>query len=62
MVAFTLSLWWFRLLPSPQQQAVLAEHCQARFLRNLAVEQQEHWRQPDTPRATTSSAPNAIIR
>jgi putative transposase len=34
----------FRLLPSPEQAAVLAEHCRhARFVWNLAVEQQQHW-------------------
>ena len=34
----------FRLLPSPGQVAGLAEHCRhARFVWNLAVEQQQHW-------------------
>jgi putative transposase len=34
----------FRLLPSVEQAAALAEHCQhARFIWNLAVEQQQHW-------------------
>jgi putative transposase len=34
----------FRLLPSPEQAAVLVEHCRhARFVWNLAVEQQRHW-------------------
>ncbi len=34
----------FRLLPSPKQAAALAEHCRhARFVWNLAVEQQQHW-------------------
>ncbi|MGB8790571.1 MAG: transposase [Mycobacterium sp.] len=34
----------FRLLPSTEQAAVLAEHCRhARFVWNLAVEQQQHW-------------------
>jgi putative transposase len=34
----------FRLLPSLEQAAVLAEHCRhARFVWNLAVEQQRHW-------------------
>jgi putative transposase len=34
----------FRLLPSPEQAAALAEHCgHARFVWNLAVEQQQHW-------------------
>ncbi|MGO8938054.1 MAG: RNA-guided endonuclease InsQ/TnpB family protein, partial [Mycobacterium sp.] len=34
----------FRLLPSPEQAATLAEHCRhARFVWNLAVEQQRHW-------------------
>jgi putative transposase len=32
------------LLPSIEQAAVLAEHCRhARFVWNLAVEQQQHW-------------------
>jgi putative transposase len=32
------------LLPSPEQVAVLVEHCRhARFVWNLAVEQQQHW-------------------
>jgi transposase len=35
----------YRLTPSPQQRAVLAEHCaHARFVWNLAVEQQSWWR------------------
>ena len=39
----------FRLLPSPEQATVLAEHCRhARFVWNLAVEQQSHW-QPGRP-------------
>jgi len=34
----------FRLLPSPEQAAALPEHCRhARFVWNLAVEQQQHW-------------------
>jgi putative transposase len=34
----------FRLLPSPEQAGALAEHCRhARFVWNLAVEQQQHW-------------------
>ncbi|MGO9041099.1 MAG: RNA-guided endonuclease InsQ/TnpB family protein [Mycobacterium sp.] len=34
----------FRLLPSPEQAAALAKHCRhARFVWNLAVEQQRHW-------------------
>lgn len=34
----------FRLLPSPEQAAALAVHCRhARFVWNLAVEQQRHW-------------------
>ncbi|MGH3523990.1 MAG: RNA-guided endonuclease InsQ/TnpB family protein [Mycobacterium sp.] len=34
----------FRLLPTPAQQVVLLEHCQhARFVWNLAVEQQQFW-------------------
>jgi putative transposase len=32
------------LFPSPEQAAVLAEHCRhARFVRNLAAEQQQYW-------------------
>lgn len=34
----------FRLLPTPAQQVVLVEHCRhARFVWNLAVEQQQWW-------------------
>jgi putative transposase len=34
----------FRLLPNPTQATALAEHCRhARFVWNLAVEQQRHW-------------------
>ncbi|HWS93366.1 MAG TPA: helix-turn-helix domain-containing protein [Mycobacterium sp.] len=34
----------FRLLPSLEQAAALVEHCHhARFVWNLAVEQQRHW-------------------
>ena len=34
----------FRLFPIPEQAAGLAEHCRhARFVWNLAVEQQQHW-------------------
>jgi putative transposase len=36
----------FRLLPTPAQQVVLLEHCRhARFVWNLAVEQQQLWQQ-----------------
>jgi putative transposase len=35
----------YRLIPTPAQQTVLARHCaQARFVWNLAVEQQSWWR------------------
>jgi putative transposase len=35
----------YRLVPSPHQQAVLREHCaHARYVWNLACEQQAHWR------------------
>ncbi len=35
----------YRLLPSPAQEAVLRDHCaHARFVWNLAVEQQSWWR------------------
>ena len=35
----------YRLVPSPAQQAILREHCaHARFVWNLAVEQQSWWR------------------
>ncbi len=35
----------YRLLPTPAQQAVLREHCgHARYMWNLAVEQDAHWR------------------
>jgi putative transposase len=34
----------YRLLPTAEQQTVLAEHCRhARYVWNLAVEQQQHW-------------------
>jgi len=34
----------YRLLPTPEQVAGLAEHCRhARYVWNLAVEQQQHW-------------------
>jgi len=34
----------FRLLPTPAQQVALLEHCRhARFVWNLAVEQQQFW-------------------
>jgi putative transposase len=34
----------YRLLPSAEQEAVLVEHCRhARYVWNLAVEQQQHW-------------------
>jgi putative transposase len=36
----------YRLLPTAEQAVVLAEHCRhARYVWNLAVEQQLHWRQ-----------------
>jgi len=39
----------YRLLPTPEQEAVLADHCRhARFVCNVAVEQQQHW-QPGRP-------------
>jgi putative transposase len=42
--AYVASVSRFRLLPSIEQAAVLAEHCRhARFVWNLAVEQQQHW-------------------
>jgi putative transposase len=35
----------YRLAPSPSQETILREHCRhARFVWNLAVEQQAHWR------------------
>jgi putative transposase len=41
---YVIGVWRFRLRPSPEQLALLAEHCRhARFLWNLAVEQQQHW-------------------
>jgi putative transposase len=34
----------FRLLPTPEQAAALSAHCRdARFVWNLAVEQQQYW-------------------
>ncbi|MGE5136164.1 MAG: helix-turn-helix domain-containing protein, partial [Gemmatimonadota bacterium] len=41
----------YRLLPSPAQEAALRGHCaHARFVWNLAVEQQSWWR-PGRPGA-----------
>ena len=54
----------FRLLPTPAQQVVLSEHCQhARFVWNLAVEQQQLW-QPGrrAPGYTGQSAQLTEIR
>jgi len=35
---------WFRLLPTPEQEEAMLAHCQhARYVWNLAVEQQRHW-------------------
>jgi len=54
----------FRLLPIPAQQMVLSEHCRhARFVWNLAVEQQQHW-QPGrrAPRYNEQSAQLTEIR
>jgi putative transposase len=34
----------FRLLPTPEQEEALLAHCRdARYVWNLAVEQQQHW-------------------
>jgi putative transposase len=54
----------FRLLPTPTQQMMLAEHCRhARFVWNLAVEQQQMW-QPgrQAPGYNTQSAQLTEIR
>jgi putative transposase len=54
----------FRLLPTPVQQVVLLEHCRhARFVWNLAVEQQQFW-QPGrrTPGYNEQSAQLTEIR
>ena len=41
---YVSSMSRFRLLPTPAQQVVLSEHCRhARFVWNLAVEQQQFW-------------------
>ena len=41
---YVSSMSRFRLLPTPAQQVVLLEHCRhARFVWNLAVEQQQFW-------------------
>jgi putative transposase len=41
---YVSSMSRFRLLPTPAQQIVLLEHCRhARFVWNLAVEQQQFW-------------------
>jgi len=43
-VGYVPSMSRFRLLPTPPQQVVLLEHCRhARFVWNLAVEQQQFW-------------------
>ena len=35
----------YRLMPTPEQEAILRRHCtHARFVWNLAVEQQSWWR------------------
>ena len=35
---------WYRLLPTPAQEAALRDHCgHARYVSNLAVEQHSHW-------------------
>jgi len=35
----------YRLLPTAEQAAVLADHCRhARYVWNLAVEQHSHWK------------------
>jgi putative transposase len=42
--AYVVDVCRFRLLPGLEQAAALAEHCRhARFVWNLAVEQQQHW-------------------
>jgi putative transposase len=42
--AYLAGMSRFRLLPTPAQRAVLSEHCRhARFVWNLAVEQQQMW-------------------
>jgi putative transposase len=42
--AYLAGVCRFRLLPSIEQAAVLAEHCRhSRYVWNLAVEQQQHW-------------------
>jgi putative transposase len=48
----------FRLLPTLEQAVVLAEHCRhARFVWNLAVEQQQHWQPgPQAPGYNEQSA------
>jgi putative transposase len=43
--AYVVAVCRFRLLPTREQAAALAEHCRhARFVWNLAVEQRQHWR------------------
>jgi transposase len=44
-VGSVLGMSRYRLVPSPEQERMLAEHCaHARFVWNLAVEQHAHWR------------------
>ena len=47
----------FRLLPTSEQEEALLAHCRdARYVWNLAVEQQRYW-QPDTRHLVLSSSP-----
>jgi putative transposase len=62
--AYVAGVCRFRLLPSIEQVPVLAEHCRhARFVWNLAVEQQQHW-QPgrQAPRYNEQCAQLTAVR
>ncbi|WP_420094031.1 helix-turn-helix domain-containing protein [Mycolicibacterium tusciae] len=47
----------FRLLPTPGQEQALLGHCRdARYVWNLAVEQQRHWQPAAGPPVLSSNA------
>jgi len=49
----------FRLLPTPEQEEALLAHCRdARYVWNLAVEQQQHW-QPGRKAPAIRSRPRS---
>jgi Helix-turn-helix domain len=57
----------FRLLPNPEQEQGLLVHCRdARYVWNLAVEQQQHWepgrKAPGTVELRGGTRPEAVER